>query len=175
MYIFQIAKTVRFVMPITYSQIQESRGYAVRSHFDSVKRMCEENLDVMLKSILPIITKANPKDDEIDVDAIRETVKEQLQCEVNVQKKNMAHMQPELKEATQKFKELADFTTDDEDPFDDASLVDGQDFYFKQLEKFYDKLAGLIEIVDPLDRIIPEMNDEEDNQAIPMSELMQRI
>ena len=92
MYIFQIAKTVRFVMPITYSQIQESRGYAVRSHFDSVKRMCEENLDVMLKSILPIITKANPKDDEIDVDAIRETVKEQLQCEVNVQKKNMTHL-----------------------------------------------------------------------------------
>ena len=70
---------------------------------------------------------------------------------------------------------MADFTTDDEDPFDDASLVDVQDFYFKQLEKFYDKLAGLIEIVDPLDRIIPEMNDEEDNQAIPMSELMQRI
>ena len=71
-------------MPITYNQIQEARGYAVREHFDSVKRMCVENLDTMLASILPVVTKANPKDDEIDIDAIRATVGEQLQCEVNV-------------------------------------------------------------------------------------------
>ena len=58
--------------------------------------MCEENFDTMLNTILPIVTKANPKDDEIDVEVIRETVKEQLICEVNVQKKHMSSLTPEL-------------------------------------------------------------------------------
>lgn len=70
---------------------------------------------------------------------------------------------------------MADFTTDDEDPFDDAGLVDGTDAYFKQLERFYSKLSAKMEIVDPLDRVIPEDNDEEDNQAIPVATLLERI
>lgn len=40
-------------------------------------------------------------------------------------------MSQDLQAATQSFREMADQTTDDEDPFDDASLLDGNDFYFK--------------------------------------------
>ena len=51
-----------------------------------VQRMCSLSLDLMIKSILPVLTKVKPNDENFDLDNIRQAMQEQFEQEVITQK-----------------------------------------------------------------------------------------
>lgn len=78
--IFKKSRTVRFLVTLSPAQIKNDRGAGSRVLFEQVRGVCNKNLLLMVNSILPVITKVKPKQDEnVDLDDLRNTLKEQLQ------------------------------------------------------------------------------------------------
>lgn len=73
--IFQKVKRVRLLVPLTLVQITNNRGMGAREQMKTIQRICLSSLPNMIDSILPIITKCNPKK-KIDIDDVRTTLGE---------------------------------------------------------------------------------------------------
>ena len=69
--IFKYAQYVRFIVPISFNQIKESRGNRARKHIEHIRNMINGNQTELIESIQPIITKAVPGNDEADIDLLR--------------------------------------------------------------------------------------------------------
>lgn len=82
-FIFKQAKRVRFLIPLTISQIEEVRGKPAREQLEVVSNICSEQLDVMIDSIQPILTKVDPTEENTDIELIRHRFAEQLSAGVN--------------------------------------------------------------------------------------------
>ena len=67
-HIFQKAKTVKFIIPMPLAQINDGRGRGPREQIQVIQRICSLSLEAMIQSILPVITKAKPGDDNFDLD-----------------------------------------------------------------------------------------------------------
>ena len=65
--IFQRAKNVKFLLPITPQQIEEQRGKAIRQQIQVVQNLCQGNLDNLIKCMLPVLTKVKVTDTEFDL------------------------------------------------------------------------------------------------------------
>jgi len=70
-YIFMKAKSVRFIAPISYSSLTGSRGMNVREIYEYFEAMCLPDLERMVDSIQPVVTKCPLNDDSIDIDVLR--------------------------------------------------------------------------------------------------------
>lgn len=75
--IFLKAKTIRFLVPITYGQVHESRGGAVRDQVELLENIFQANIGKVINAIQPLLTKCNPKND-VNIDQIRGHVDQQL-------------------------------------------------------------------------------------------------
>ena len=137
------AKDVRFIIPLTRSQITEGRGSGTKEHIETVLNMCGTDLEDIVKAIQPLLLKMSPKDDEIDIELLRSTFCEQL-----------------MSSAKNKKKELEQECNQEE--------VESK---IKSIEQFYQEISFNIEIFDPLDRDVPE----DDNQAIKREDLLNVI
>ena len=84
--IFQVAKSVKFIIPIPLAQINDSRGRGPREQIQVVQRMCSLSLEEMNKSILPVITKVKPNDENFDLDNVKHVMNEQFEQEVMTQR-----------------------------------------------------------------------------------------
>lgn len=69
--ILKNAEQLRFIVPISYDQIKESRGNKARHQLQVIKNMINTDYSKLVASIQPIITKGVPGDDEADIDFIR--------------------------------------------------------------------------------------------------------
>ena len=65
---------------MTHQQIMNSRGQCVREQMEIVLRILQGNIDKMVNSIVPIITKVKPtqqgEETEFDIDTIRQDLNE---------------------------------------------------------------------------------------------------
>lgn len=86
-HILKKARNVRFLLPIRYEQITESRGQSVKEQLNIILRMSNTSLATMEKSLLPLLTcvKPNPKKDTYansaegsDIDEVRSILDTQL-------------------------------------------------------------------------------------------------
>lgn len=69
--IFSMAKSVRFLVPITQAQLEEAKGGPIIEHIDTINRMCANSLED-IGSIQPVLTKVQACDDgEFDIDSIK--------------------------------------------------------------------------------------------------------
>lgn len=69
--IFNQACFVRFIVPFTYAQLFNSRGQEAVEQLKVIQNMVNANLNEIGDSIIPIITKVDPKDANFDIDEIR--------------------------------------------------------------------------------------------------------
>jgi len=83
------AKDVRFIIPLTRSQITEGRGSGTKEHIETVLNMCGTDLEDIVKAIQPLLLKMSPKDDEIDIELLRSTFCEQLMSSAKNKKKEL--------------------------------------------------------------------------------------
>lgn len=83
--LFRKAHKVRFLVPIPQAQVADARGKGPREQIQVIQQICQASLDTIIHSIQPILTKCKKDDDELQIDAIRETLKEQFRLEVKTQ------------------------------------------------------------------------------------------
>ena len=164
--IFQRSSTVRFLVPLTLVQLSESRGADARSLIQTLHCICQSNLNNMMDSIQPVLTKCKPNDPELDIDVIRATLREQFEQEINSKK---------IQEGK------ANQSYDDEIEDIKDSQINSANVYYNLLNEFHKSFAQKIEIFDPLERPfeIEEVNNDGDsqmkNQAITRNQLKERI
>ena len=134
----------------------------------------------MIDSIMPILTKVDPNDENIDIDIIRHVFGQQLSEEVRAQKAEKGLLQDQVLEP------------DEEDGEEKDADSQRKKEKIVQLEEFYKQFAHKLVIYDPLERRIPaegsdddgsddgEKDDDDDdeeneNQAISREELLKQI
>ena len=59
-FLFENAKTVKFLCPLTNNEIEQVRGKSVFDLFNQLKLMCPNHLMSFVDSIIPVITKCKP-------------------------------------------------------------------------------------------------------------------
>ena len=74
--IFKRAKSLRFLVPLTINQLKENRGMGVRDQIRILKDICSSNLNDFKDSVLPLLTKCRPNDEELDIDEKRINLQE---------------------------------------------------------------------------------------------------
>ena len=67
-YIFQNAKSVKFLLPFTYDEINLMRGVTLRGLMDQLKRMSHSHLLSFVDSVIPVVTKCRPNSKHVDYD-----------------------------------------------------------------------------------------------------------
>lgn len=77
---------MKFIIPIPLALINDSRGRGPREQIQVVQRMCSLSLVDMNKSVLPVITKVKPNDENFDLENIKHVMGEQFEQEVVAQK-----------------------------------------------------------------------------------------
>lgn len=177
-FIFKQAKRVRFLIPLTLSQIQEVRGKPAREQLKIVSNICSERLDVMIESIQPILTKVDPTDQDVDIELICHSFAEQLSQEVQALRAADGILQQQEMEP------------DEDDGEEKNGDTQKQIEKFNELEQFYKSFAYKLRIYDPLERRIPELDpdaeepdeaeddsdaEENVNQAVSREELLNII
>lgn len=71
--IFKNSKSVKFLIPITHVSMKVGRGQNVRESFKVLQSICYGiELEEMLKAVKPVITKCSLRDQEIDIDVLRD-------------------------------------------------------------------------------------------------------
>lgn len=85
--IFRKCASVRFIVPLTQDEINDARGAAIRQHFNSIQGLCNRGPSQLKDSILPLLTKVKPSEEDFDLDLIKKTILEQLNEELQVQKR----------------------------------------------------------------------------------------
>ena len=140
--IFQLAKEVKFLVPLTSQQLSDARGKGVREQIQVIQEI-SRNADQteVIKSILPILTKVR-QNELFDIDERRQTISHLLLKELENRKvqdtllSQNADGDPDLLSEQEKAKE-----------------------YYQKQEDFYHSFASKFELYDPLDRATPSGND----------------
>lgn len=81
-FIFAGAGTVRFLVPLTQSSIESSRGAQIKDVLHTMQNICSEDMGEVIDAIQPVITKCKPSDDDADIDVIRDVIGAQLDQEL---------------------------------------------------------------------------------------------
>lgn len=79
-YLFENAKSVKFICPFTFNDIKNIRGKNIKDLLDQLKLMSESHLSTFVESIIPIVTKCVPKNttENYDIDFIINDIHEIL-------------------------------------------------------------------------------------------------
>ena len=86
--LFNMAKRVRFLFPITQDSIKEARGREVIKQVQILQNICQQSPDQMINSILPVITKCkevgedDEEEDKIDPEVVKSTFFQQFENEL---------------------------------------------------------------------------------------------
>ena len=65
--IFQCASTVKFLVPLTYDSLTQSRGQVLVEQAEIIKSMCSGDLQSLAQSMLPVITRIKMDNDEFSM------------------------------------------------------------------------------------------------------------
>lgn len=79
--IYNNAKSVRFLFAITHNEIVSTKGQKLREFINLLDMMCRSEISSIKESVIPILTKCKPGDDEIDLDDVRNTIGETVEEE----------------------------------------------------------------------------------------------
>lgn len=74
-----MVKRLRILVPVTKDQITESRGVEARKQLQVIQRLINSTDPDFADSIIPIVTKCKPSDEDIDVENLRYILFTQLQ------------------------------------------------------------------------------------------------
>lgn len=69
--VFNYAKNLKFVVPITEPLINQSRGGDLIKLLKTVQGMFNCNLKLASKSIMPVLTRVTPGDPNFDLDLVK--------------------------------------------------------------------------------------------------------
>lgn len=103
-HIFNISKSISFLMTITASEITNNRGQSVRELVNILNVMCPSDLSALKDAVIPILTKCKPGDQDADIDEVRSSVEAALTEEFA--KISQTIQDPKIKEATLKEHQL---------------------------------------------------------------------
>ena len=67
-YIFENAKTVKFICPFTFDEIGMERGKVIRELLTQLQQMSKNHLVTIVDSIIPVVTKCRAESKIIDYD-----------------------------------------------------------------------------------------------------------
>ena len=81
--IFNVAKEVKIIIPFTATQMSEQRGGIVAQLIKLMQNIFSSYLGQTEFSILPILTKVDPNDDEFDFDIFKDDFENVLKNELN--------------------------------------------------------------------------------------------
>ena len=74
-FIFENAKTVRFLVPFTQVAIKDGRGSHIRDLLRTIQHVCSQELNTVIEAIQPVMTQIKPdEDNDVDIDEIRQTI-----------------------------------------------------------------------------------------------------
>jgi hypothetical protein len=99
-HIFNISKSISFLMTITMNEVTNNRGQSVRELVNVLNVMCPSELSTLKDAVIPILTKSKPGDQEVDIDEVRSSVEASLTDEF--EKILQTIQDPKIKEATLK-------------------------------------------------------------------------
>ena len=83
--VLRYARSLRFLVPMSLSQIKESRGTQARKQLAAIKGMISGDYAQLVASIQPLITRGLPGDDEADIDLIRGTLGSQFKNDADTE------------------------------------------------------------------------------------------
>ena len=69
--LFQMVKRIKILVPITIDQISQGRGQEARKQLQVIQKLINSTDPNISQSILPIITKCKPNDEDLDLDLLR--------------------------------------------------------------------------------------------------------
>lgn len=81
---FTQAERLKILVPLTLPQITDSRGKQAREQILTLWRMCAADLDQVMESVQPVLTKCRTADG-IEIDAVRSTLYDQCMAEIRAQ------------------------------------------------------------------------------------------
>lgn len=189
--IFNLAKKVRILIPMTIQQIYDSRGQVVREQVEIVLGIFRGNIDKMPNAIIPIITKVKPvpkdyEENNFDMDQVRESLNgifqnwlELYQREKKLDKELIQKLDKnyELLDALMKqngTEEQAAYFAEQfapqkhEDENSQADIESNQMpayLEYCQLRNFLRKFASNAIAVDPLDRELWAQPQDDDDES----------
>lgn len=138
--IFRQCKSIRFIVAFTQAQLIEARGQMVRKQLKVVQEICRKYLSDERISLIPVITKCNIEDQDLDLDSIVDNLREAIKGEI---KEQLIEVNNSLKSKS------------------GQRIQANADAQIQQLQDFYEKIADTIIVFDPLDRnFINEQNDD---------------
>lgn len=97
-HIFNISKSISFLLTITMNEITNNRGQAVRELVNVLNVMCPSELSSLRDAVIPVLTKSKPGDQDVDIDEARSSVETTLTEEFQKILQNI--QDPKVKEAT---------------------------------------------------------------------------
>jgi hypothetical protein len=100
-HIFNISKSVSFLMTITLNEVSNNRGQSVRELVNILNVMCPSDLAALKDAVIPILTRGKPGDADVDIDEARSSVEASLTEEFA--KITQTIQDPKIKEANQLF------------------------------------------------------------------------
>ena len=80
-FIFNQAASVCFLVAVTPQHIANARGQKLRQLIRVLNMMCKPELNFIKDSVIPVLTKVKPGDEEVDLDEVRSNIDETLQEE----------------------------------------------------------------------------------------------
>lgn len=125
-FLFEHAKTVKFLLPFTVSEINEIRGKAVTDLLDQINLMSGSHMLDFVDSVIPVITKCTPNDVNKNYDL--ELIQNDLQKIIKEYFKNQARDDPEqqlVEGENQDFNDKFSFKTEIFDPMD-RDIIDNE-------------------------------------------------
>lgn len=78
-FIFNQAASVCFLVAVTPQHIANARGQKLRQLIRVLNMMCKPELNFIKDSVIPVLTKVKPGDEEVDLDEVRSNIDETLQ------------------------------------------------------------------------------------------------
>ena len=82
--IFKAAKKVKILVLLTRTQIQDGRGMEARKQIEMLQRICSADLDCMIESVQPLLTKVKLGEPDIDIDTLRAALLEPHKIDIEV-------------------------------------------------------------------------------------------
>ena len=80
-FILNTAKNVRFLFVFTHEQLSNAKGQKVREFINLLDQMSKPQLREIKDTLVPVLTKCKPGDEEVDADVIQNSVEQMLQEE----------------------------------------------------------------------------------------------
>jgi len=114
--IFNRAKSVRFLVPLTQQQLNIGRGMEVCKQIEILKMICQENLEAITNTCIPVITKVKPVAEEAESDGLVN-----IKCILDEQLKKFNKNQ--FTKAGGPFKDMKMFETPNPDDADDEKEI----------------------------------------------------